>query len=231
MNDLAVGARRFVRACDSGALATLSRRHPGYPFGSVVSFVADHLAAPVILISGLAEHSLNLKADRRTSLLVRESGAEPQSAARVTLVADGEEMEPGQDLLERYLRYVPAARRLLDLGDFFFVRLHPVAIRYIAGFGAIYWVALSDYEPPRSQIADTETQLLNSIGQEQADELEALCRRRLGRDPASVEMIGVDCDGLDVRADGARLRFDFPAPMLSAADAQRAVAALAGEGR
>ena len=53
-----------------------------------------------------------------------------------------------------------------------------------------------------------------------------LCRHRLGRDPAGVALLGVDCDRLDLRAAGARLRLDFPAPVTRAADVAAALTRL-----
>jgi len=40
-------------------------------------------------------------------------------------------------------------------------------------------------------------------------------------------MVGVDCDGFDVRADGQLLRFGFERPMTDAADARASLVALA----
>src|SRR5436190_56526 len=84
-------ARRYLRARHGGVLSTVSRKFPGYPFGSVVPFVLDQQAQPVILVSALAEHTRNLAADARCSLIVQEPGIEDmQAAARLTCVADAE---------------------------------------------------------------------------------------------------------------------------------------------
>jgi hypothetical protein len=44
-------------------------------------------------------------------------------------------------------------------------------------------------------------------------------------------MIGVDCDGFDVRADGQKLRFEFAEPVLDAEGARAALVKLAQEAR
>ena len=44
----------------------------GYPFGSVVSYGLDESGEPLFVISQLAEHTRNLGADPRASLLVTE---------------------------------------------------------------------------------------------------------------------------------------------------------------
>ncbi|HEV2007255.1 MAG TPA: pyridoxamine 5'-phosphate oxidase family protein, partial [Burkholderiales bacterium] len=89
-------ARRYLRSRRSGVLATISVKLDGYPFGSVVPFVLDHAACPVILISRLAEHTKNIGADPRVSLLVHDLTDDSQGAARVTLVGNAERIStPG----------------------------------------------------------------------------------------------------------------------------------------
>ena len=224
--DLAARARRFVRACDFGALATHSKRCPGYPFGSLVAFALDGDACPVMLVSRLAEHSHNLESDPRASLLVRRTSRDSLAEARVTLVAQARFHTPEPVLFERCLKHIPGARELLQLGDFFFILLQPVAIRYIGGFGAIHWIEPGDYAPPPSEISDAEPRLFSAIASELATGLRELGRRGLGHEPAELELIGLDCDGLDLRADGVRLRFDFERPLLKAEHAAGALAAL-----
>mgnify|MGYP003348909748 FL=1 len=76
---IARDARLWLRAHRHGLLSTHSRAVEGYPFGSVVPYVLDHDACPVLLISRLAEHTKNLEGDARVSLLINESGADVQA--------------------------------------------------------------------------------------------------------------------------------------------------------
>ena len=71
-------------------LATLSRRRPGHPFGSVMPYALDEARRPLFLISSMAMHTQNLEADRRASLLVTGPGAaeDPLAAGRVTLIGE-----------------------------------------------------------------------------------------------------------------------------------------------
>ncbi|MBM3341542.1 MAG: pyridoxamine 5'-phosphate oxidase family protein, partial [Betaproteobacteria bacterium] len=75
---LAQDARRWLHAHRYGPLSTHSRAVEGYPWGSVVTYVLDHEACPVMLISRLAEHTKNLAADPRVSLLIHEPGEDVQ---------------------------------------------------------------------------------------------------------------------------------------------------------
>src|SRR5450756_1033892 len=47
--------RRYLRRQRYGVLSTLSKKLGGYPFGSMVPFMLDHAARPLIYISRLAE--------------------------------------------------------------------------------------------------------------------------------------------------------------------------------
>ncbi len=67
-----------------GSLSTLSRKRPGFPFGSVVPYALDDHANPIFLISTMAMHTQNLLADPRSSLLVTQpdAGGDPLGASR-----------------------------------------------------------------------------------------------------------------------------------------------------
>ena len=58
-------ARTLAYLVRSGALATLSRKHAGYPFASVMPYALDDEGRPLVLISTMAMHTQNLEADPR----------------------------------------------------------------------------------------------------------------------------------------------------------------------
>ena len=63
-------ARTLMYLSGIGSLSTLSRKLPGYPFGSVMPYGLDDHGRPIFLISTMAMHTQNLQADPRASLLV-----------------------------------------------------------------------------------------------------------------------------------------------------------------
>lgn len=186
-------------------------------------FVSDQEARPAILISHLAEHTKNLEADCRASLLVRGDGDDVQGGARLTLVGDATRVDEDPYLRARFLRYQPKAHQLLSLGGFSFWRIEPVALRFIAGFGAIRWVSVADFAPPAGALAAKESRILEEMDADHADSLRACCSHARGRNVSEAHMLGVDCDGFDLEADGERLRFDFRETVLDADALRRAI--------
>ena len=220
-------ARRALRRCRYGILATASRRLAGHPFASVTPFVTDHAARPVLLVSALAEHTKNMRDDPRVSLLVHEPARDVQAAGRLTVVGRAEPLAPSPELRDRYLRYQPDAARLLELGDFAFRAIVPEVLRYIAGFGRIEWIPAASFAPPASTLQSDESAIVAHMNADHADALRDCCRALHAREAATVEMVGIDCDGFDLRADDELLRADFDAPVTEAGQARGALADLA----
>ena len=63
--DFGADLRALLRAERQGMLSTISLRHRGHPFGSVVPYASWHSGEPLIYLSRLAAHTQNLLADPR----------------------------------------------------------------------------------------------------------------------------------------------------------------------
>jgi putative heme iron utilization protein len=224
-------ARRFLRAHYSGVLSTLSASLPGYPFGSIVPFVLDAACRPVILISALAEHTKSLAADRRASLIVHGYAEDVQAGPRLTLAGDAARLGADAPVRSRYLRYFPAAANLLALGDFSFWSLAPRRLLFVRGFGNIHWIEPAAFAPPENRIAAAEEEIVAHMNGDHAAALADYCRHATGAAPREAAMVGIDCDGFDVRADGRLLRIGFDAPVTNAGKAREALVALARQAR
>lgn len=224
-------ARRFTRGQHSGVLSTLSRRVEGFPFGSVAPFMLDHVGRPVILISTLAEHTKNLCADPRVSLIVQPYSPDMQVTGRVTLLGRAEKLADKSELGPRYLRFHPQAADYFAMHDFSFYRIEPVRVRWIGGFGRIHWVEPADYLLPPVPLAEQEADILAHMNADHPENLRGYCRHVHGLEVLDAEMIGIDPDGFDVRADGQILRFDFDRPINDAQGARAALVAMAQAAR
>ena len=200
-------ARTLVAAGTRGALATIAVDPPGFPFGSVITYGVDAAGRPSFFVSTLAEHTRNLEADPRASLLVVEDsppGADPLASGRVTLMgAVAEVADPDERAAARagYLAANPAAF-YVDYGDFRCLRMAVTAIRYVGGFGRMSWVDGPDYtvaEP--DPLAASAAGILGHMNTDHADALVMLCHTRGGRaDVVTASMTAVDRYGFDVVA-------------------------------
>ncbi len=239
--NLATEARKFLRSTHNGVLSTHSSKVPGYPFGSVAPFVLDHAGQPIILISAIAEHTKNLIADPRLSLLVfsgeGDGKQDLQANSRLTLLGEAQIIaKEDADLKARYLRYLPQAAGYFDMHDFAFYRLHIQHARYIAGFGKMSWLTGEDISGASllaapNQLAGQESGIVEHMNEDHADSMLAYCQHVHQFAAQQAHMLGIDSDGFDLQAVDLAgnitvLRFDFEQPIHDAMSARLALVAL-----
>ena len=138
----AAEARKLLLREYHGVLSTLSIDAPGYPFGSVVPYCLDRRGCPVLMISRIAQHTKNIQANPKVSLIVTQGEIDDiQSAARLTCLSDASRIrEEDEDTPARYYRYFPNSQNYHKVHDFDFYRLELARARYIGGFGDIHWI-------------------------------------------------------------------------------------------
>lgn len=147
-NERAEAARKLIRREKHGVISTISKKLDGWPFGSLVSYAILDTGEPILLLSGLAEHTRNIHEDARVSLFLQDSGAreDPQAGARLVIVGTAERI--GDERLDvarvAYLARFPESSGLLQLGDFAFYTIKMMRAQFIAGFGQIGWLSGDD---------------------------------------------------------------------------------------
>jgi putative heme iron utilization protein len=225
-------ARQLLRAHRYGALCTLSKKFNGHPFGSITPYLVDHDGSILMLISTLAEHSKNILADPRVSLITHsQDNPHIQAQGRVTVLGEAQFVAEREPAGRRYLRYFPEAQTYFAMHDFSFYRIVPQAVRYIGGFGNIHWIKSEDYSVPPYTLSAQEDGVIEHMNIDHQDALLNCCRHFHQYEAAKVEMLGIDCDGFDVRADEKVLRFDFKEPLFDAQHARSALVEIAEEAR
>ncbi len=201
-----------------GSLSTLSRKQPGWPFGSVMPYATDDAGRPIFLISTMAMHTQNLQADPRASLLVTQSsGADPLGSSRITLIGTAETIDDEQeraDAREKYLARYANSRNWVDYEDFAFYRLGIVDVYYVGGFGVMGWVTADEYGKARPDpLADAADEIIRHMNADHADALVALAGKFADITGQSAVMTAVDRLGFHVRLEtatgvrGARIGF------------------------
>jgi heme iron utilization protein len=229
-------ARTLVDGTTTGTLSTVARDPAGYPFGSVVSYAVDAPGDPLFVISQLAEHTGNLGADPRASLLVTEDhrpGVDPLAVGRVTLIGDAAPVpEVEQDAAVAIVAArIPAVAGYAGYGDFQCFRMRVRAIRWVGGFGEMDWVAADAY---RGAVVDPVLPHRHGIAahmnDDHADAGVLLCEHALGAPVASATFRHADRFGCEYIArtgdDLASVRLAFSAPARSNEDVRRLVVEL-----
>lgn len=222
-----------------GTLATLSQRHPGWPFASVMPYALTADASPILLISGMAIHTQNLLADPRASLLVMQSGADadPLGSPRATLLGTVRRIdEPGDAVRTAYLERHPSARYWIDFSDFSFFRLEVTDLYFVGGFGVMGWVSAEGYAAAEPDpLAGEAAQILEHMNADHAAALRLMARHFAGLGAEEATMVSCDRLGFVVRARTAEgmkgARIAFPEPVRSKEDARRVLVAMTREAR
>jgi len=132
-------------------LCTLSQTLDGWPFASLTPYAFAASGLPIILTSTLAEHTRNITSDPRVSLFILDSDSfqDPQAGARLTVMglADAIEEAKVADAKERYLARFPEAESLFQMTDFTLFILSIERVRFIGGFGDIFWINPAEFLP------------------------------------------------------------------------------------
>ena len=201
-----------------GSLSTLSRKQPGFPFGSVMPYGLDDSGRPIFLVSTMAMHTQNVQADPRASLLVTQLDAsgDPLGASRVTLIGNvlpvpaPEVAEARKLYLERYAN----SKYWVDFEDFSFYRMDVVDVYYVGGFGVMGWVPAAEYDRAEPDpLADAAAGIVQHMNADHADSRVLLARAFAGVESEEAAMTSVDRLGFHVRLKtkdgmrGARIAF------------------------
>jgi heme iron utilization protein len=211
-------ARTLVYLGRIGSLSTLSRKQPGFPFGSVMPYALDARGRPIFLISSMAMHTQNLQADARASLLVTQPDAsgDPLGASRVTVmgnvlsIPEPEVAETRQLYLERYEN----SKYWVDFEDFSFYRMDVLDVYYVGGFGVMGWVQAADYGLAQPDpLAEVAAGIIDHMNADHKDALILLGKVFAGIESQEAAMTAVDRLGFHVRLKtsegmkGARIAF------------------------
>lgn len=230
-----VAARELLLSVNQGVLSTVSREIEGYPFGSVVPYCLNAAGEPVFLISDIAQHTKNVKADARCSLIVVAGGDDVQAEARLTLVGDcvpvpAEEVEA---VSARYSSYFPESRDYHKTHDFSFYVLKTKRCRFIGGFGNINWLAPEAVLLANPFPTERELGMVSHMNEDHADAILHYCAQYGFAVPEGVApvMTGIDAEGLHLRIGKRHARIAFTTPVTTPLAAREALVAMARAGR
>jgi putative heme iron utilization protein len=233
-------ARTLVYVGRIGSMSTVSRKQPGFPFGSVMPYGLDERGRPIFLISSMAMHTQNLQADPRASLLVVQADAsgDPLGASRVTLIGNVARI-PEREVPESkklYLDRYANSKYWVDFEDFAFYRMDVLDVYYVGGFGVMGWVPAPDYNQAQPDpLADSAAGIIEHMNADHKDALILLARTAAGIDAQEASMTSVDRLGFHVRlktADGMKgTRIGFLREVRNAMEARKVLVEMVQQAR
>jgi putative heme iron utilization protein len=233
-------ARTLVHLGRIGSLSTVSRKQPGFPFGSIMPYGLDESGRPIFLISTMAMHTQNLKADPRASLLVTQldGDGDPLGASRVTLIGNVLTVPKSEiaEARELYLARYANSKYWVDFNDFSFYRMEVVDVYYVGGFGVMGWVEASDYDQAKPDaLADVAAGIIEHMNTDHKDALILLAGASADAPPQEAAMTSVDRLGFHVRlktTEGVRgARVAFLREVTNANDARKVLVEMVQQAR
>ena len=219
-------AKTLIRTARHASLATLEGRD-GFPSASLAALATDSDGTPHILMSRLSNHTRNLLADPRASLLIGDIGkGDALAHPRITLFAKAREMACGGvehvRARRRFLAKNPKAALYVDFGDFLFMAFDIERVSLNGGFGKAFELTPADLlcnASPAAELATAEEQLLQSLNAAGKERLAQLATGRAASG-AAWRATGVDPDGIDLARGDKTARHMFARPAASAAEAE-----------
>jgi hypothetical protein len=232
--------RTLLSLTPIGTLSSLSRKHPGFPFGSLMPFALDPRGRPLFLISNMAMHTQNLKADPRCSLFVAQASTDgdPLGSARATLVGPAEQVNAHDldSVRETYLARHENSRYWVDFADFSFFRLEPVDLYYVGGFGVMGWVEAGAYESAAADpLAEAAAGILAHMNADHVDSMIQLARVHAQIDASEATMTSIDRLGFHLRlktVEGMKgVRINFPGEVATSKETREMLVAMVRKAR
>ena len=224
-------ARELLLSQYQGVLSTHSVDLAGYPFGSVVPYCLNKDGLPIILISSIAQHTKNILFDPKVSLLVTERDADDvQTAGRVTYIGDAGLLDENDaDSIERYYQYFPQSRDYHLIHDFSFYYIKPTRIRFIGGFGQIYWLEKEDFLLTNPFSFVEEKQMYDHMNRDHLEAIRHYCNLHAIsiENSKTVEMVGIDSEGFHLRIDARIYYITFDEPVSTSAEVRKTLVDMA----
>jgi heme oxygenase (biliverdin-IX-beta and delta-forming) len=220
-------ARKIVRSCRSGAIATIQRKD-GTPYVSFCAYATDYGAQPIFLFSDLADHTQNLAQNGNVSLLCEQAShlTNPQAGPRVTLVGEIEKITDAQTCL-LFLQQHASAKKYAAFGDFNFYRLNVEKAHFVGGFGRAIWFDSKDYMGDSAAslyFLAEQVKLLSDLKEDFPDFARICATKLLKLRGKNWQLLRVDSDGVDLKLASKVVRYPFDTEMKNVSQVMEFVA-------
>jgi putative heme iron utilization protein len=225
-------AKRLIRTIRAGGLATLAES--GHPFASLVNVATDFDGSPLLLLSRLALHTVNLERDPRCSLLLSQSGkGDPLAHPRLTLLGRAERTAAGH-VRGRFLRRHPKSELYASFADFSFWRITIDGAHLNGGFARAADFAGDAVLTPldgADALLAAEEGAIEHMNSDHREALSLYATKLLGEADGPWRATGIDPEGMDLAAADRTARLLFDASIAGPGDLRAVLVAVAGKAR
>lgn len=209
--------RLLVRRARAAILSTALKSGNGWPYGSLVTVALDSDLSPLMLFSTLSDHTRNLDAEPRASLLFEETSRlkNPQTGPRVSVLGRIKKTNDKRHH-RRFLALHPEAALYAGFGDFSFFKMTVDRIHFVGGFAKAVWFKAPDIlsdAKTAAAVAKAEEGVLEHMNGDHPDAVDHYANALLGRSGKGWKMTGIDPDGADLRRGGRVARLEFETPV------------------
>lgn len=226
-----IDATSLVRQAEVGVISTISQNLRGYPFGSVSPFISCSEGKVYFYISDIAQHAKNLNKDSRMSLTVFRQGEEGDQNAqgRVTLIGDAKPLsdENQEAFLQDYVRRFPESESYKQAHDFKMWEMDIVRVRYIGGFGKIFWIEKDEWQQPECPWTHSEAAgMIQHMNEDHQDAMSLILAQHHGIQDDGPLMSGIVSDGFYIQSKDKSYFVSFNNACAEKQDARKELVAL-----
>jgi putative heme iron utilization protein len=225
--------KKLLREGRQAALATLMPSS-GDPYCSLIEIASAADGSPILLISGLAIHTKNIRADARISIMIDErKETDPLQGARVMLSGTAVATDD-EDIRRRYVARLPHAADFAGFHDFGFYKMNVTNAHLVAGFGRI-----TDRKPEQiltkvddaSSLMEAEAYIVKHLNENRAGLWALLATKILGAADGEWRCVGCDPEGVELQKGQTALRLTLPKRVRTPGALRTALRKLAAEAR
>lgn len=216
-------ARQLAQRNSSAVLSTLSKKLGGFPFGSVSPVMLTEHGDILFYVSDIAQHARNLDEDNRLSVTLFDSAdaGDQNTQGRLTLSGRAQRVDDC-DLAARYFQRFPDAAQYKSAHDFFFWYMEVEHIRFIGGFGEIFWLTPNEWRlvKPEWNGADA-LRMVDHMNEDHRDACALILQQEIqGKpiDPEQVLMASIYPEGFHLTYQKRTYFVSFPSLAAKASD-------------
>jgi hypothetical protein len=231
--------RQLIRTASKGFLSThLDPKNfqakkidlnKAFPYSTFTLTAFDYDLSPIVLLSNLSEHTVNIEKNNLVSLMVCEEQKiyqffpkfrnkifdyeDPMSRPRITLIGNLK-ITKNKNHRKRFLNRHPAAKLYSNFTDMNFFKLDIKGAHLVGGFAHVKWFEKNDiYCKNLPNFEQVESEIIKHMNQCHKESLNLyatkLIKGNYSRLKDDWNLVGVDPDGFDLRRKNLLARFFF----------------------